>query len=440
MGAILDATVKVRRETLMGHRRQPVSKRIVTNVAAFPPQFWLLMGGTLIYAVGVDMCYPFETLYLNGALHVPVGTIGLILGVVGLAGLPFQFVAGSIADLVGRRGVLMVGICGSMTLYIGLGLAHMLSLVVFVFLIEAAFGWSMFITASNAMVADLIVPGRRGEAFGIGRTAINLGMIGGPLIALVVLSAYPGYRVLFVAAGGVCGIFLLITALGIRETRPHTTHKATHAGLGGYGHVLRDRRFLMFSAVALLPLYGFGQIWSTFPVALHEALGTTAAQWATLLLAWAISASALQYPVMRLLRERDPLILLAGASMLLGIGLGAAPLVQQSWMTYILMVVISLGVVLLMPVSSTVVAALAPLSLRGRYMSVWTIVYLGGSALGPIFGGHAIASLGPRGAFVVVGIAGLGGAALFPLLRLLPGMRLHGDVRTAAETAQPSRP
>ena len=203
MGAILDATVKVRRETLMGHRRQPVSKRIVTNVAAFPPQFWLLMGGTLIYAVGVDMCYPFETLYLNGALHVPVGTIGLILGVVGLVGLPFQFVAGSIADLVGRRGVLMVGICGSMTLYIGLGLAHMLSLVVFVFLIEAAFGWSMFITASNAMVADLIVPGRRGEAFGIGRTAINLGMIGGPLIALVVLSAYPGYRVLFVAAGGV---------------------------------------------------------------------------------------------------------------------------------------------------------------------------------------------------------------------------------------------
>lgn len=254
------------------------STRVVAaGFAAFPPQFWLLMGGTLIYAVGVDMCYPFETLYLNGALHISITAIGLILGIVGLVGLPFQLLGGTFADRFGRRGVLMVGICGSMTLYIGLGLAHSLTLVVFVFLVEAAFGWSMFVTASNAMVADLVVPGRRAEAFGIGRTAINLGMIGGPLVALLFLSAYPAYRVLFIAAGSVCGIFLLVTALRIRETRPREAPVRTRGGHTGYGQVLRDRRFLLFSAVALLPLYGFGQIFSTFPVALHEALGTTPA-------------------------------------------------------------------------------------------------------------------------------------------------------------------
>ena len=55
-------------------------------------------------------------------------------------------------------------------------------------------------------------------------------------------------------------------------------------------------------------------------------------------------------------------------------------------------------------------------------MSAWTIVYLGGSALGPIFGGYAIGALGPKNAFLIVGAAGLCGAALFPLLRLLAGL------------------
>ena len=420
--------------------RLPVSTRaVIGSLAAFPPQFWLLMGGTLVYAIGVDMCYPFETLYLNGSLHISVTTIGLILGIVGLAGLPLQLLGGSFADRFGRRGVLMVGICGSMTLYIGLGLAHSLVLVVFVFLVEAAFGWSMFVTASNAMVADLVAPGRRAEAFGIGRTAINLGMIGGPLIALLFLSAYPAFRGLFIAAGGVCGIFLLITALRIRETKPRLAPRRIEGGLVGYGQVLRDRRFLLFSAVALLPLYGFGQIFSTFPVALHEALGTTAAQWARLLLVWAISASALQYPVMRITRRRDPLILLAGASMILGLGLGGAPLIAKTWLTYVFMLVASLGVVLLMPVTSTVVAALAPVSLRGRYMSAWTIVYLGGSALGPIFGGRAIGVLGPEVAFLIVGTAGLLGAILFLVLRLYPGMCLIGNVPAVDGALQPDR-
>lgn len=398
------------------------------RVRSYPRQFWLLIGGTLVYAIGVDMCYPFETLYLNGSLRMSISTIGLILGIAGLVGLPFQYFGGTIADRVGRRGVLMVGICGSMTLYIGLGLARSFALVVAVFFIEAAFGWSMFITASNAMVADLVGIAHRAEAFGIGRTAINLGMLGGPLIALLFLRAIPAYRALFVAAGGVCGIFLVMSILGLRETRPDHTGTAGK-GFGGYLVVLRDRRFLLFSAVALLPLYGFGQIWSTFPVALHSAIGTTPAQWARLLLVWAASASIIQYPVVRLLRSRDPLLLLAGSSLILGVGMGIAPLVRNGWATAAFVLLISIGVVLLMPVASTVVAVLAPVELRGRYMSAWTIVYLGGSALGPIFGGFAMSGLGARGAFLIVCAAGLCGAALFLPLHLLPGMRRLGSTR-----------
>jgi MFS family permease len=422
------------------HRRyRPrLSARLVDGAAEFPAQFWLLMGGTLVYVIGVDMCYPFETLYLNGSLHIPIATLGLVIGLVGFAGLPFQLLAGVAADRIGRRGVLMVGICGSMTLYIGLGLAHGLLLVTVVFFLEAAFGWSMFITATNVMVADLVRVNRRAEAFGIGRAVINSAMICGPLIALLFLGPRPAYRILFVVAGAICGIFLVIVLLWVRETRPvRGPEMSLRQAFSGYGHIVRDRQFLLFCLVALLPLYGFGQIWSTFPVALHDALGVSARQWAVLLLVWAVGASVLQYPVVRLLRKTNPLVLLAASSALLGIGLGAAPLAPLGWATFALMLVVSLGVVLLMPVASAVVAELAPVQLRGRYMSAWTIAYLGGSALGPTFGGYAIHELGPRPAFLVVGAAGICGAAMFPLLRIRTGPRAAPVDETDTGLEQP---
>jgi MFS family permease len=72
--------------------------------------------------------------------------------------------------------------------------------------------------------------------------------------------------------------------------------------------------------------------------------------------------------------------------------------------------------------------------LRGRYMGVWTIVYMGGYALGPLLGGWALDALGGRTAFAVVTAACLVGAALFPLLR--NGVRARIDEAERLEAAE----
>ena len=390
------------------------ASRAVRSLSEFPSQFWLLTAGIFVYVIGVDMCFPFETLFLHGRLHISMTVVGLLLGITGLAGLPFQLLGGAFADRFGRRGVLVLGVCGSAVLYVGLGLSHTLMLVIVVVSIEAACGWAMFLTGSNAMIADLTVEPRRAEAFGITRTAVNVSMIVGPFIALVFLGGGPGFRPLFVAGGVVCCGFLVIIFGGLRETKPATAARLPVAA--GFGHILRDRRFLSFCAVALLPLYGFGQVVSTFPVALQQTLGITAGQWARLLLAYAIGLSVLQFPVIRLTRAWNPLLLCSVASALIGVGLGLAPLLPWGWLTVALILLVSLGVVLLIPIASTVIAALAPLELRGRYMGAWTIVYLGGYALGPLCGGPAMDFLGSRRAFLVVGALGLAGAVGFAAL------------------------
>ena len=115
------------------------------------------------------------------------------------------------------------------------------------------------------------------------------------------------------------------------------------------------------------------------------------------------------------------MILLAVSSGLLALGIGGSAFAGPLWSLVILIVVLSLGETLLSPVASAEVADLAPEAVRGRYMGVWTVVWNGGAALGPAFGGWAMDTVGGRQAFVVLLVVGLAGTAAF--LALAPGWR-----------------
>ncbi len=131
---------------------------------------------------------------------------------------------------------------------------------------------------------------------------------------------------------------------------------------------------------------------------------------------YGLSVVIMQYPVIRVLGRYDHMLLMSLSCVAQSLGMGLAAFVP--WPATLACVVsIGLGIVLLIPISSTVVSCLAPVELRGRYMGVWTLVYMGGYATGPLLGGLALDALGGRGAFVLLAAAGLLGALLFPLLR-----------------------
>jgi MFS family permease len=409
-------------------------KRVVTDLGGLPRQFWVLAAGILVFLIGVEMTYPYETLYLNQELGVSMTTLGVILGVTLLATLPLQVAGGAVCDKVGRRPVLIVAILASMTLYIGLGLTRDLAVIVALIAFEAAFGWAQFITASNAMIADVTTLEQRTEAFSVSRVALNAGISLGPLIALFLLAVDPSYRLNFFASGIVCAGFLLIVLTRLRETRPATAQTVSvAAAFRGYGAVLRDRQMLGFCFIALLPLYAFGQIWATMPVMLADLHGVTAQRWSVAMVVYGVSMVILQYPVIRVLSGSDHILLLSLSCVAMGAGVGVAAFVPWP-ATLACIVSIALGLVLLLPIASAVVSRLAPVELRGRYMGVWTIVYMGGYALGPLLGGWALDALGGRAAFAVVTAACLVGAALFPLLRA--GVRARIDEAGRLEAAE----
>jgi len=386
------------------------------------------------------MCYPFQTLYLNQRLGLSMTSVGLLIGVTLCAGLPLQIVGGAIADRFGRRPVLILSICASMALFIGLSVAHRLWIVIALFAFEAAFGFAQYLTASNAMVTDLTPFSHRAEAFSISRVALNAGITVGPLVAAPLIAFDPSFRTSFLGAGLVCGIFLVMVLTLFKETRPPSAARGSMgAAFRGYGEVLLDRRMLAFCAVALFPLYGFGQIWVTLPIALSDLHGVSAGMWGILLVAFGASTAILQYPVIRLVGRFDHMLLMALASLFIGVGTGVAAFVPWPF-TFACVIIISLGTVLLIPISSTVVSHLAPTALRGRYMGSWTLVYIGGYALGPLLGGWAMDALGSHGAFAVVAATGVLGALLFPLLRTRTGPRDGVEDGAAARAALGDEP
>ena len=381
----------------------------------FPGQFWLLVAGTYLYLVGYEIGYPFETVYLHTHLGISMTSVGLIIGLPILAGLPVQIAGGAIADRLGRRIVLIVAACAAITLFEGLALAREPWQVIAVIAFEAVFGWALYLTANNAMLADFTPPARRSEAYGISRTANNAGMVTGPLVAALLLGVGLGYRALFASGGLVCALFLVLVLVFLKESRPAGVVIGRPPG-GGYRIVLADRRFLALCAIALLPLYGFGQIYITLPVLLRESVGVSPAQWALLAALYAAAGVLLQYPIVRRTRGFDKLALLSLASAFLGIGLAGAAFAPKGIATAACILLISAGSMLLVPIAPALVSQMAPPSLRGRYMGTWTLVWMTGTALAPIFGGLALDRLG-RDAYLVILAVCLLGALLFALLR-----------------------
>ena len=436
---------------------------------SFPGQFWLVFAATFFYLASSAIVFPFFGIYMTERLGISRTLAGVVLGASSLAGLPMQLFGGAWADRRGRRGVMLFSLVASALVSFGLAAVTTIWQAVLLVLLNGAFGWPLFLTASNAMVADLVDQDRAAEAYGIVRVAVNAGVVAGPAVAGFALAAGVSFAWLFGASGLGCAALFAVLVVRLAETRPEPAAVVTSAGpldaaeaiaavgerlvppvvdevcaaappartraapSSGYAVILRDRTFLIFCLVSLLPLFCYGQIVSTFPVYLTQFLRLPLEQWGLLLSLNAVLVVALQYPLVRRLRGRDDIRLLALASALLAIGIGGAALVFGLWQLWLLMIVFSLGEMLFVPLSTSLVSGMSTREERGRYMGAWSLVWIGGQALSPLYAGWGMDALGGRATFVVVLVAGLAGAALYPLL--CRGVRERENRRRAVTPA-----
>lgn len=363
-------------------RRRPWWSR---NRADLPRSFWVIWVGTLINRLGY-VVEPFLALYLVRGRGLSVGTAGVLIACFGAGAFVSQPLGGMLADGIGRRATIILGMTGSAVAFIALGLAPTL-VAIGIAAAVAGLAIDLYRPAVAAIVADIIPSEHRARAFGLIYWGLNIG-VGVAAVAGGFL-AQRSYWFLFVLDAATCLGFAVVVAVGLPETRPQG-HDEEH---GGYRAALSDGLLVALAASAFVGGLVYLQSFVTLPLVMSiHGLGPSA--YGLAYVVNPIAVIVLQPVTIRWLARQRLVFVYVGGSVLLGLGFFLT-LFARSIPAYAATVLVwTLGEIAFNAVGPALVADLAPAHLRGRYNGVFGTAFGAAALVAPIIGTLMLQHLG----------------------------------------------
>jgi len=410
--------------------------RLKETYQQFSPKFWILVMSAFIDRLGGTIVFPFFSLYITQKFNVGMADAGLLLGMFSLSGFVGSMVGGALADRLGRKVMVLFGLVFSAVSSIAFGLIN--SYAVF-FVLAAFVGFLSDIAgpAHQAMVADLVPEPKRSEGFGIMRVASNLSWIIGPTIGGL-LAGY-SYMLLFVLDAITSLIVAVIVFRLIPETKPEAApgqeEESFVQTLKGYFVVAKDSLFVAFVIAGIFTIFGYGQIYNTLSVFLRNAHGLLERGYGFLMSANAALVVVAQFWVTRRLRSRPPMLYLAVGAVFYVVGLMMYGFVSTYWLFMAAMLLITIGEMIVIPLSQALVAQFAPEHMRGRYMAFFGISWILPSVIGPWASGLILDGPTPHLLWFVSGISCAVGVIAYLGLHIRAGDQFKAMEAADAESA-----
>ena len=395
----------------------------------YPRQYWLMIAGVIISTAGGSMIWPFMLIYASGKLNLPLSTVATLISINAGTGLASSLLAGTLADRIGRKGVMVFSL--SMTGIAYFLMMHAQTYLHFVgLMIMIGLSNPMYQVGADAMLADMIPSEKRTDAYTINRIANNAAFAIGP--AAGGFLAATSYNLAFLGASSGFLIYSVLLFFLAHETLTpsarQTTHKTPHTG--GFRLVLQDKPFLVFVALISLGLIAPSLLWILMPVYAKTNFGIPENLYGWIPTTNALMCVFIQYFVTLLTRKRPALRVLTVGMLIYALGAGSVALMSSFWGFWLSMVILTFGELTLVPTASKYVADSSPADLRGRYMSVHWLGWGLSRTLAPLIGGFLNDAISPRAIWIgglLIGLTSTFG--LFLLSRL-----------TAARTAPQTHP
>jgi MFS family permease len=269
----------------------------------------------------------------------------------------------------------------------------------------------VFGPASQAMISDLVEPGKRARAYGLIRVAFNLGVAIGPAIGGFL--AERSYFILFASDAITSLIFAGIILFFIAETKPEVRRGDRAVPQTGYGPLLRDTPFVLFCLVSVAVTAIYAQMNSTWPVFMKENYGILERQYGLMMSLSAAMVVLFQFPITGFTERHARTTMLAWGTALYAIGFGLVGFVSTAPLFTLALAIWTVGEMVHVPVSQAYVADVAPEDMRGRYMGAAGLTWGMGWGIGPFLAGLVMDRADPHYVWYGCLVIGLAAAMAF---------------------------
>ncbi|MFF0267703.1 MFS transporter [Kribbella sp. NPDC004536] len=360
----------------------------------------VLQAGTAVNFFGTGLILPFEIIYLHQARGFSTAIAGLVLAAVMATAAVVTPPSGALLDRFRAKPILITGNLASALGYAGFAFVDR-PWQAFVCSVVGGAGFGVASTANQVLSLTLVSAEQRAASIALRRVAGNFGLGSGATVAGFVIAATDhlrAFQALYLLDGATFGIFALVVLAGIPNLRPAAAAPASDRRTG-FRAVAHDRLFLILIAANIVLTTTGGALFSNIlpPFAkAHTPVGPS--QIGLVIFVNTVFIVVAQIPATRVVVRMRRAHALAATGALFAIGLLAvllATLTSSALAAGAVLagvaIVIAIGECAQFIVLGPVVADLAPPQLLGRYLSLYSLTFMAGVALGPAVGGALLA-------------------------------------------------
>ncbi|HEU5088766.1 MAG TPA: MFS transporter [Roseiflexaceae bacterium] len=386
----------------------------------------VMLADTFLMWGGFFMVIPLISVHFVDDRGWDPTAIGLLLGVRQVTQQGLTLVGGALADRLGARGLIAIGMLVRAFSFVLMGFATTYP-VLMASVLLAALGGAMFDSPSSAAIAALTREDERSRFYSLLGVVGGLGMTIGPLLGAVLLRLNFSL-VAFVAAAS----FFIAFGVTFFLLPPVRVATGTRGLLEGITMALHDRRFVMFNLLLMGYWFMWVQLTISMPLLARAVSGTNdAVSWIYALNS--VMGIVLQYPVLWLAERwlRPSSTLVVGIA-LMALALGSVAFVHTVAALLLSVSLFALGRLLASPSQQTVAASLANPAARGSYFGVnaLALAFGGGfgNAVGGMLYGYALHIHAPQLPWLIFGAVGLLSAVGLALFALREARALASNV------------
>ncbi len=354
--------------------------------------------GIVISTAGGSMIWPFLLIYASGKLDLPLSTVATLISINAGTGLFASFLAGTLADKVGRKVVMVFSLAMSGIAYFFLMRAEtypqFVMLMVFIGLSNP-----LYQVGADAMLADMIPSEQRTDAYAINRIANNAAFALGPAVGGFLAST--SYNLAFYGASAGFIFYSLLMFFLAHETLDKTQSREKENSLAeqakaspeaassqrGYLHIFKDKWYMAFVLLTGMGLIAPTMLWILMPVYAKTNFNLPEALYGWIPTTNAVMCVFIQYSVTQVTRKYRTLPVTAVGMLIYAVGVGSVALMTNFPGFLLSMVILTFGELVIVPTASKYVADVAPANLRGRYMSIYWFGWGLARTLSPLIGG-----------------------------------------------------